>query len=194
MADPSSFATPRPAPRAPGPRKGYRTTSQRLQTTVSDDSEEREYLSNLPPPPSGNWGQAPGSSYAESPLPLTAPTTATASQDFSRPPRSPLRPRYESTTQTLPSLYDPPTGAERFDGSQYGTIRYTGRSEDFSPTSRYPATERPDSEAVVGTALGSGRRSRDSLWGKRLSGGKVHTRGAPALPRGVSEESQVELR
>ena len=190
MSDPRSFASPRPAPRAP-PHSSYVTTTERLrgrpvsEEEMSDlmtDGLGKDYLRGPPvtsdsillvrqsgleygePPESGNPPDKV--SFVDSPLPITA------SQDFSRPPT-----RGISTTQTLPSLYDVSTAVPR----------YNADSELFSPASRYPITERPESGSTVGAALGSGRRVRESLWGRRLS---VRGRGAPVLPRGVSDESQ----
>ena len=187
MSDPRSFATPRPAPKAPH-HSSYITTTQRLRdrpvseeemSDVVKDGLGKEYTHSLPAPPQSvlveqqgglEYGSVPETgdslSFVESPLPIMA------SQDFSRP-----RPREVSTTQTLPSLYDVSTSVPRYDA----------HSALFSPASRYPMTERPESGSTVGAALGSGKRERESLWGRRLS---VKGRGAPALPRGVSDESQ----
>jgi len=196
--------------REPGSEREYLHDPSGQPTSVLDAPEtvgQQEYLHNLPSRP-GSMPDSYGDresyistahqsqmlstarpsqiqssytySYVQSPVPLTA------SQDFSQP-------RPTSGIQTLPSLYEPPTGAARYtagaDSEMYipprGSVGYTSRdSEMLSPASKYPITERPVSEDDVGAALGSARRPGESLWGRRLSG-----RTGTPLPRSVSEES-----
>lgn len=188
LADPETFAAPRPAPKPSGLR--YTTTSERLQNRQDSADSISVYNGSgddepLPPPrvlvgpgesearhsfgpilssstesfmDENGSPKAPPQAYLASHLvPQTQTKTGTLalalahthSIDFSAA-ASPTEVRAPSftDTRTLPSLYEPRTGAER----------YTHVSEEpVSPESRYPMTGRPASDATIGAALGSGR-------------------------------------
>jgi hypothetical protein len=187
LADPETFAAPRPAPKPSGLR--YTTTSERLQAR-QDGADSISFYNGegedepLPPPrvlvghgeseavhsfgpilsPSSDSfmdengsPKAPPQAYLASHLapqsqsqtgPLALFLPHTHSIDFSAAASPIGRAPSFTETRTLPSLYEPQTGAQR----------YTHVSEEpVSPESRYPMTERPGSDATIGAALGSGR-------------------------------------
>ena len=151
IIDPKSFATPRPAPRPirtsgpvstaggpggpRGPSRLRKGTSSRLyvRNDVSDGESETTLV-----PPTRDGGDDSIQVHTRRPdagTPRTPRTPRTARQDFSQP-RS-----YSS--HTLPSLYDPPTGAPTYRGTTYsGYTEGTAMTGGVSPTSDYPHTER----------------------------------------------------
>ena len=143
IIDPKSFATPRPAPRpirtsgpvstAGGPSRLRRDTSSRLY--VRNDVSDAESDSTLVPPARDGGDDSIQVQRPDAGTPRTPHTPRTARQDFSQP-----RP-YSS--HTLPSLYDPPTGAPTYRGTTYsGYTEGTAMTGGVSPTSDYRPTER----------------------------------------------------
>ena len=171
IADPRSFSAPRPAPRAPS---RYTITSRRSgASNYTPGMESRASMDSrmITPhrPPGLEVLESTEDEYEES-----------ETQDFSRPSKDFSRPYSSADMRTLPSLYDPPTGAER----------YTATSEMISPRSRYPPSERGRESvgAALGSGVGAGGRVRDL---KRESEERYYARmDMPALPRGVSDESR----
>ncbi|WVQ78725.1 hypothetical protein IAT38_000812 [Cryptococcus sp. DSM 104549] len=204
LNDPEAFADPRPAPRAPiksrSMLRSWQTTSQRLaeepSTASSDDSLGKEERTG--------WKGAFLSSERGSTKPTYTTTTQRLAQqrdtltpseldsrassisplppahlaptpDFSQPPSL----HRASANPTLPSLYEPPTGAPAWTQSMME-----------SPMSKYPTAtvefgrERPVSEGTIGAALGSGVGWRTSRSGQgRWSGESVPEMPAPAATK-----------
>lgn len=201
MADPLSFADPRPAPKVPvakyASRKrdtddnlAYTTTQQRLKagrTTIYDSDDESEIVSAVMPgrtlivsnagpesegspsspdtPPqrrgvlkngtAQSKARAGGASRLAQAVRSNDAEPITARQDFSQP-------RPYSDAATLPSLYDPPTGAPTYRGTMHTgwTGDETRPSTIVSPNSHYPATNRDSRASTIGAALGGGRAPR----------------------------------
>lgn len=222
ITDPLAFTTPRQAPKTPGDVNSmrYTTTQSRIRDRMSSDSDGSSIFDprrNLPSHQnlgsrselivdmdeddslsSGRTGLGGGAKAqyeraGESSARRIAPSR---SQDFTQP-------RPFSEVRTLPSLYDPPTGAARYTvTSQYTEGTPDGRGRELlgstimsspmplSPESRYPGTERGDrasrmSRGTIGEALGSGRgrdRESEQFWSRQK---------LPPLPRGVSDESRT---
>ncbi|KAK4688747.1 hypothetical protein P7C73_g1358, partial [Tremellales sp. Uapishka_1] len=135
LADPDLFAHPRAAPKAP--TSSYTTTTDRLREKSDADTDSEIYDYN-------------GKEYLHQ---LPPPPR----QDFSRP--------ISLDGQTLPSLYEPHTGAQRYTlDSELGSEA----ADNMSPRSRYPR------ESAIGTALGTGTRKSFDWRGET----------APELPSG----------
>ena len=206
MADPYSFAAPRPAPKAPSQESlRYTTTQDRMRNRPPSEESEMSMVQGRQEVLRSNVQQQQESGglivdhydadeddsvhqhqFVDSPEPQSGvgggygqkatytPTPHSLSQDFTQP-----RPYTADDSQILPSLYDPPTGAERYT-VQSDMTGQTLTEGGFSPESRYPVTERASS---IGEALGSGRRRDrhgEQYWSRQE---------LPPLPRGVSEES-----
>jgi hypothetical protein len=175
ITDPMSFAMPRPAPKAPG-EPTYSTTQQRLRNKSMSDSDSERAVTMRP----GRTlivSNATDDDISSPDTPPRNPAKAfspkTPSQDFSQP-------RPFSDAYTLPSLYEPPTGAPTFRGTTYSVQTDETRPETLmSPTSRYPATDRG---STIGAALGSGRKADGDYWSRQE---------LPPIPHSVSEESQT---
>ncbi|ORX40878.1 hypothetical protein BD324DRAFT_26100 [Kockovaella imperatae] len=179
MNDPKSFRSPRPAPKAPSIDDWRYTTTQdrmRARKADSDDSlsgqsgmSARQVLleihqSPIPTPGYSTDGRllVHESQYDDDPLEGEdhqesnrgawaggSGPNAPLSTDFSQP-----RPFSASDVQTLPSLYEPQTGATRFTN----TSLLTGDATQMSPDSRYPATEAGRGGSMIGETLGTGNR------------------------------------
>jgi hypothetical protein len=168
----------------------YTTTQQRLKArgTVYDSDDESELVSAVMPgrklivsnagPDSDGSMTSPdtpkrphgvlknGADHNAHPVHATRPAQGahagtiepvTARQDFSQ-----HRPYSEAAT--LPSLYDPPTGAPTYRGTMHTAWTGNGTGNDetrpgtmLSPTSHYPPTNRDSRASTIGAALGSGR-------------------------------------
>lgn len=211
MADPLSFAAPRPAPKAPAivrtpKRPGsndsltYVTTQQRLRRQGDDgdysdvDSEFDAYTPRTVQTPYGRT-LIVSNRNPDSDSSLTSPDTprpnkkslmkkgppATPRQDFSQP-------RPYSEAGTLPSLYEPPTGAPTFRGTMHSGWTGDGMMSRpdtmLSPRSHYPATDRGSRVSTIGAALGSGRvpsGADERYWSRQK---------LPPLPKHGSENAK----
>ena len=173
---PSTKTQPLSTVSHPGPKNSKPTTNQTPKTSQSN----RQLLTLPPkqPPPAHLPPPAPDEAQS---LSLLSPLGGRV--DFSQPPS--IRRERISENPTLPSLYEPPTGAR--------TYRASRGSEMFSPGSRYMGTIYGDggdedgargggegrrfSESTIGTALGSARSLKTRDGRGRWSG-----ESAPALP------------
>ena len=113
--------------------------------TSPDTPPRRGVLKNAAP------ARAKGTEGARRPQAPPSAEPVTAGQDFSQP-------RPYSDAATLPSLYDPPTGAPPYRGTMHTAWTHDTRpSTMVSPTSHYPPTNRDSRASTIGAALGSGR-------------------------------------
>lgn len=200
ITDPMSFATPRPAPKAPAPESPYtplagggqgakgkgrlrkdnaknNTSADRLQARNGadiDDDLEHDSDSTLVVPTQRSMSRNNSDDSIPDSMPLPShdgkyaiATPRTPGQDFSQP-------RPYSEIGTLPSLYEPPTGAPTFRGtmhSGYTDSVHPDRPETLlSPRSHYLTTERYSRGSTIGAALGSASalgREEGEYWSKQ---------------------------